>query len=52
MTSDAPPPPPEPKTRTCGVCYGAGGYMDQYDEDRRPVKVRCDTCKGKGVVPV
>lgn len=33
----------------CGVCFGDGGYKDQWDEDRPAAMVRCDTCKGKGV---
>lgn len=38
--------------RHCPQCDGEGQVMDQLDDDRHPVVVRCYPCKGLGVIPV
>jgi len=39
------------QTKPCGRCAGAGSYMEQYDEEKYPVKIDCETCAGSGRVP-
>jgi hypothetical protein len=37
--------------KPCGQCFGAGRYMEQIDDERRPVRVTCERCKGSGKEP-
>lgn len=45
-------PRPQPAIRTCPTCYGGGViYVRECERHNFPHPV-CDTCQGKGYVPV